>query len=368
MSLELEKAYRQYWQDLQALESQDFTFSELTYQEKQQKEMALLQKAKAPLPPDLQLRLELEVHGFGALTPHLADETITEILVNEFDTIWIERNGNLLSVADHFICQESYQRVIDRICEDAKAYIDLEKPQIDGKFREFRLCLVGPGITTNKYYLSLRRHPKNPWSLAKLLQSGWCSGHHADLLQKIIQEKHSILVVGGTGCGKTSLLNALLSEISESDRAILIEDTVELNQPNSASIRLVTRSSVQDGLSEITQTDLLKKSLRLRPDRLVMGEIRGNEAKDFLLMLSTGHHGSMGTLHANDPQQALGRLEMLVQMGAPQWSLATIRRLIFLSLQYIVVTGKCSDGRRKLKGIYRLQALEEMGFLLEQQD
>lgn len=365
MITDLETAYQKYWLGLHALESQDFTFSELSQQEKKQKEMAVLKNIQSQLPEYLQTRLELEIHGFGALTIHLQDETITEILVNQYDTIWVEKNGRLHSVAEHFICHNSYLRIVERICEEAKAYIDLERPQIDGKFRDFRLCLVGPGITANNYYLSLRRHPQNPWSLEKLRHTGWCDANDLDHLKKIVHEHQNILVIGGTGSGKTSLLNALLIETSAHERSILIEDTMELNQPNAASIRLLTRTSVRDGLSEITQTELLKKSLRLRPDRLVMGEIRGDEAKDFLLLLSTGHRGSMGTLHANDPQQALGRLEMLVQMGAPQWSLTTIRRLIFLSLQYIVVTGRCSDGQRKLNGVYRLQALEEMGFLLE---
>lgn len=364
----LQKAYQEYWLCLQKIESQNFTFSELTLQERRENEEQILKELKNKLDPSLHHRLDLEILSFGPLTNLLDDEDIAEILVNGINSIWVEKQGQLHQVTDAFMNIESYKRIVERLCDECKVHLNLEQPQADGKFRDFRFSIVGPGMTEQMFYFSLRRHPKSPWSLDLFTEKQWASASEIQRLRQLVHQRSNFLIVGGTGCGKTSLLNALLKETSATDRAILIEDTLELAQPNAASIRLLTRNKIQNGLEEITQTDLIKKSLRLRPDRLVMGEIRGSEAKDFLLMLSTGHHGCMGTLHANDPQQALSRIEMLVQMGAPQWSLTTIRRLIFLSLQFIVVVEKTAEGLRKLKGIYRIQSLEEMGFLIEKWD
>ena len=184
-------------------------------------------------------------------------------------------------------------------------------------------------------------------------------------LKKIIQLQKNFLVIGSTGEGKTTVVNALLSETDSYERSLIIEDTQEIQLPNSLSIRLLTRDETQNGLCSVDQGQLVKRALRLRPDRLVMGEIRGNEAKDFIMALSTGHRGSFGTLHAKDPQQALLRLEMLIQMGAPHWKLSAIRRLLSLSLDLIIATKKDSSGQRKLEGIYRINSLEENGFLIE---
>ncbi|RYZ78974.1 MAG: CpaF family protein, partial [Proteobacteria bacterium] len=163
----------------------------------------------------------------------------------------------------------------------------------------------------------------------------------------------------------TSLINALLQTIPSNERAVVIEDTPEIELPNTSSMKLITREDPQGILKSIDQGQLLKHSLRLRPDRIVMGEIRGGEAKDLLMALATGHGGSFGTLHASDARQALIRLEMLIQMGAPQWNLPAVRRLIHLSLDYILVVEKNAEGKRQFQGIYKICSLEENGFLIE---
>ena len=173
--------------------------------------------------------------------------------------------------------------------------------------------------------------------------------------------------MGGTSSGKTSFLQSLLQEFSKNERAVIIEDTQELNLPNSACCSLLTRQDPSGCVRDITMDDLLKRALRLRPDRLVIGEIRGPEAKSLLMALATGHDGSFGSMHARTASEALLRLEMLIQMGAPQWNLKSIRHLIAMTLQNIFVVEKL-NGKRQLQGIYQISSLEENGIILQKLD
>ncbi len=313
-------------------------------------------------------RLDQEFTSWGPLTALLNDEDITEILVNNESTIWFEKGGKLHKHPDHFLSTLSFGNILDRICHESNTHITKERPCADGQFKSFRFSLIGADLTLSAPQFTLRRHPKNPWTLFRLEKQGWCNSQQSQILQTIMIQRQNFMVVGGTGSGKTSVLNSLLNLTAPNERNLIIEDTPELSLPNEASLRLVTRDDPQGILPSIDQTQLVKRSLRLRPDRIIMGEIRGPEAKDFLQALATGHSGSFGTLHAQDAHQALIRLEMLIQMGAPQWSLHAIRRLIHMSLQYIIVTGKCLDGSRKLQGIFRICSLEENGFLVESVD
>ena len=197
-----------------------------------------------------------------------------------------------------------------------------------------------------------------------LESAGWAQAPRIQMLRDLIVKQKNILFIGPTGSGKTTVLGACLRELQENERAVIIEDTDELARPNSSSAKLLTRPAQSAALPEVTLTDLVRQSLRMRPQRLVMGEVRGAEAKDLLLALATGHSGSLGTVHAADPRQALLRLEMLVQLGAPQWNVQAIRQLIQLSVDYLVVCGN-ADGKRRLDGIYKVAALESFGFLLE---
>lgn len=314
---------------------------------------------------EIKNRLDQEFKAWGPLTTLLDDEEITEILVNNESSIWIEKNGKLQKHDDRFLSKLSYENILDRICHESNTHITKERPCADGQFQSFRFSLIGADLTLSTAQFTLRRHPKNPWTLKKLEQNGWCNSESAKRLQEILLTRQNFMVVGGTGSGKTSVLNSFLNLTEPNERNLIIEDTPELCLPNEASLRLVTREDPQGILPSIDQTQLVKRTLRLRPDRIIMGEIRGPEAKDFLQALATGHSGSFGTLHAQDAHQAMIRLEMLIQMGAPQWSLQAIRRLIQMSLQYIIVTGKSSEGQRRLQGIYRICSLEENGFLLE---
>lgn len=316
-------------------------------------------------PPEFLLRIRREFFSFGPLEEAMEDETITEILVNGPESIWVERQGKLQLLDDRFLSPITFRNFLERICQKTQKQLTVEHPSVDTDFEQFRLAMIGKEITGGAAHLTMRRHPKNPWNFTKLIEAGWCDQQQFLQIKEMIETHKSFLIVGSTGSGKTSILNSCLALMPENERVVVIEDTAEIALPNTASMRLLTREDPNGLLPKIGQSDLVKRALRLRPDRLAMGEIRFEEAKDFLMALSTGHSGGFGTLHASDPQQALIRLEMLVQMGAPQWNLSAIRRLIQLGLHYILITERVGSGKRRLAGLYRLGSLEDSGFLAE---
>ncbi|HRO66494.1 MAG TPA: ATPase, T2SS/T4P/T4SS family [Pseudobdellovibrionaceae bacterium] len=327
----------------------------------------LIQEGLGALAERERNRLRLEFDADGPLTPLLEMTGLTEILINGSSDIWFERNGRLERSDETFLSEPSYERIMEKICTEANALPTLEKPSANGKWKDFRLHAIRAPLARSSFVVSLRRHPDNPWTLQRLLEAGWCTDGEAELLRKILREKRNFLVIGATGSGKTSVLNALLGSLPAQERCAIIEDTDEISCPKGPSFKLLTREASSGGLAAVDQGELVRQCLRMRPDRLVMGEIRGGEAKDFLMALSTGHQGSFGTLHADDPGQALLRMEMLIQMGAPHWNLIAIRKLIRLGLHSVVVTGKNENGERRLRGIHRLVSLEDSGFLLEQE-
>lgn len=326
---------------------------------------SLIDSHSKGLQVSLQSRLRDEFQGMGPIAPLMQDESVTEIIVNSVTDIWFEKNGKLLRLEDRFASELTFQNFIERICQEAKVQISVERPYCDGLYKDFRLHLISGHLTRNSQVLTLRRQSRSPWTLSKLLDAGWCQPQGAGILRDWICNRRNFLVVGETGSGKTSVLNACLQELPENDRVVILEDTPELKPPNPASVRLLTRIDSHGLLPAVDLTELVRQSLRMRPDRLVVGEVRGGEAKDLLLALSTGHQGSLGTLHASSASQALMRLEMLVQLGAPHWSLQTIRRLLGLSLNGIVVVGRSPWGERKLKALYELSGVEDTGILLD---
>lgn len=310
-------------------------------------------------------RLRAEFFGWGPLENLVTDPEICEIMVNGPESIWFEKKGQLQKYQDSFLSAVTYRNIFDLIAQTAQVHPTAEFPIVDGQTGPFRLNMVRSELHPGGDILSLRRHPENPWTLNQLLQSQWCTESEKTLIQSWIHEGKNFLVIGPTSSGKTSVLNACLCETASSERSVILEDSSEIKIPNDVSLKLLTRKDSQGLLSEVTLMDLLKTALRLRPDRLVIGEMRGAEAKDFLMALSSGHRGSLGTLHAEEPAQALLRLEMLVQLGAPQWNLTAIRRLIHMSLDGILVTGRDTQGHRKFKGLYALASLEDSGFTLD---
>lgn len=317
--------------------------------------------------PEIRLRIDEELNGFGPIKSLLDDENVTEILINSHHSIFYEKKGQLFSFSDQFFSESSYIAFLDRLTQKCQTFMNREKPFTECQWGNLRITTIFSEIARGHHLISIRKQPQNRWTLPQFLQNSWCSEEQMRLIQNIVQSKKNFLVVGGTGSGKTSFLQAALQSLPELERIVMIEDTQELHPPNAASVSLLTRQDPSRSVSDITMDDLLKRALRLRPDRLVIGEIRGPEAKSLLMAMATGHDGSFGSLHARTASEALLRLEMLIQMGAPQWTLQSIRQLMAMTIQTIFVLEK-KDGVRKLEGIYQVISLEENGLILNRED
>lgn len=325
----------------------------------------IIRRVCAPVNPDSLSRMEDDFFRAGPLEALLNNRHITEIIVNGPRSIWFEKEGRLSRHEDHFLSELNYRNFIARMSREAGIQASLDCPFGDGQWRGSRVHLALPPASGREAVISIRRHPKTAWTFDRLKDLQWAPNSAMETIEHLIGERANFLIVGGTGSGKTSVLGACLSKLSENERVLLIEDVDELPIPNEISSKLLTRRDFNGVLKEIDQSELVRQALRMRPDRIVMGEIRGGEAKDLLMAFATGHSGCMGTLHADSARQALLRLEMLIQIGAPQWSLQTVRTLIRLSIHAIVVVSRADDGSRKLSGIHRLVSLEDSGFLLE---
>ena len=324
------------------------------------------EKLKELVPSQYYSRLSAELFSLGPIEKLTENKNISEIIINGKNHIFYEKKGELFFLEDTFLSDLTFHNCIHKILEEAGILINLKKPFADGSWRGWRIHITSHPIVNVDFHLSLRKHPDSPWTFSKLKDQGWAPEQAIQTIQKVLQEKNNLLIVGPTSSGKTSVLNACLQALPEKERIISIEDSSELILPNSFSTKLFTRtnSNSPETLLNIDQSELVRQSLRMRPDRIIMGEARGPEAKDLLMALATGHRGSLGTIHATNHTQALWRLEMLVQMGAPSWNTHTIRQMIKLSIECLIVLGHYR-GERKLMGIHKLTGLEQTGFLFE---
>ena len=308
-------------------------------------------------------RIFSEFSDFGPLNSLLSDPEINEIIINGKDHIFYEKQGCMDVLADAFLSQITFYHIVEKISSEAGITVNVKKPYSEGRWRDFRVFVLRSPLVTTDFQLCMRKQSKQLWTFERLGDL-WAPPEAFEILREFVQDKKNFLIVGPTSCGKTSALNACLQEIKPFERVISIEDTDEIVLSNAVSTKLLTQKSAESLGLLVNQQDLVQQSLRLRPDRIVMGEVRGAEAKDLLLALATGHQGSIGTLHAKDHKQALWKLETLAQMGAAQWQSSTVQRLIFSSLQALVVLEK-RDSVRRLKGLYKITALESSGFLFE---
>ena len=309
-------------------------------------------------------RLEEEFLGSGPLHSLIDDPEITEIIIDGKDLIFFEKQGLLKKHEDQFLSHFTFENFIHKIAGfKGEALPRLDRPFADMKWRDFRVHIITSPLTERSHHITLRKHPRESWTFEKLKEKNWAPIEAIELLKKLIKKKQNILIAGPTSSGKTSVLNACLSPILPNERVISIEDADELNLSNPFSVKLLTRLSTPH-LQPIDQSILVQQSLRMRPDRIVMGEVRGPEAGDLMMALATGHQGSMGTLHACHHKQALIRLEFLISSGKPSWNFQAIRQLILLGIHIVVVLNR-DNMKRRLKGIYQITGLEETGFLFD---
>ena len=357
LSLEFEKVLKLFQTRL----SENLDFEEKGNEKKEEDLKKIIKQVSRK---DNQKRILSEFSGYGPLASVLKDEAISEILINGPKNIFFEKKGRLLKLEDHFLSSLTFNNMVEKVSSQAGLSLNLKRPFDEGKWGPFRIHILRPPLVKEDFHLALRRQIFSHFTLKKLEELDWAPPEAFQILKRIIDDKKNFLIVGSTSSGKTSALNACLNECDEFERVICLEDTDEITLPNKVSAKLLTLKNPEQGGDFISLQTLTKQSLRLRPDRIVMGEVRGEEAKDLILALSSGHKGSIGTLHATDHKQALWRLETLIQMGAPQWQSFTVKQLIFSSLQVILVLEK-KEGIRVLKGIYQISSLESSGFLFE---
>ena len=300
-----------------------------------------------------------ELFGLGPLEPLLADSTISDILVNTHDTIYIERRGKLEKSNVLFKDDEHLMRVIERIVSQVGRRIDESSPMVDARLQDgSRVNAIIPPLAIDGPVLSIRRFGSDPLKMSMLIEYKALTKDIADMLQMVVTARLNVLISGGTGAGKTTLLNALSAYIPENERIVTIEDSAELQLQQPHVVRLETRPPNIEGRGEVSQRDLVRNSLRMRPDRIVIGEVRGGEAIDMLQAMNTGHDGSLTTIHANTPRDALARLETMIQMTGMRLSDRAMRQQIASALNLVVQVARMSDGSRRVTSISEITGME----------
>ncbi len=295
------------------------------------------------------------VLGLGPLEPLLADPTITEIMVNDPDTIFIERRGRIERVGVTFRDESHLRHVIDRIVAPIGRRIDESSPLVDARLPDgSRVNAIIPPLALGGPALTVRKFSSEPFTLERLVELGTLNRAMAQFLLRAVRERRSIIISGGTGAGKTSTLNALGRCIPAGERLITIEDSAELQLGHPHLVSLESKPPNIEGQGEITIRTLVRNALRMRPDRIIVGEVRGGEAFDMLQAMNTGHRGSLTTLHANSPRDALVRLESMVLMAGFDMPISAIRRMIAGALQIIVQQDRLADGRRVITAVTRM--------------
>jgi len=300
-----------------------------------------------------------ELFGLGPLEPLLADPTVCDILVNSHGKIYVERRGKLEVTDVAFKDDEHLMRVIERIVSSVGRRIDESSPMVDARLRDgSRVNAIIPPLSLDGPVLSIRRFGAEPLRMDMLIENKALTRDIADMLQMCVNARLNVLISGGTGAGKTTLLNALSAYIPEDERIVTIEDSAELQLQQPHVVRLETRPPNIEGKGEVTQRDLVRNSLRMRPDRIVIGEVRGGEAIDMLQAMNTGHDGSLTTLHANTPRDALARLETMIQMTGMRLSDRAMRQQIAAALDLVIQVARLSDGTRRLTSISEITGME----------
>jgi pilus assembly protein CpaF len=300
-----------------------------------------------------------DIFGYGPLERLLADPSISEVMVNGASEIWIERNGRLSQTPLHFADESHLRRIITKMVGQIGRRIDESSPMVDARLPDgSRVNAIIPPLSLSGALLTIRKFARNRFDLGELIQIGTISAPAADFLQRCIEADLNMLVSGGTGTGKTTMLNALSGAIPDRDRIVTIEDAAELQLAQQHVLRLEARPKNIEGEGEITIRDLVRNALRMRPDRIIVGEVRGAEALDMLQAMNTGHEGSLSTVHANSPRDALSRIETMVLMAGYDLPLRAIRQHASSALDLIVQIDRLDDGSRRVTAISEVQRME----------
>jgi pilus assembly protein CpaF len=308
-----------------------------------------------------------EVLGLGPLEPLLADPSVSDILVNSFRNVYVERYGKLERVPVQFRDERHLMRIIDKIVSRIGRRVDETQPWVDARLEDgsrvnviIRPCAIdGPTV-------SIRKFSRDPLTLDRLIEIGTLTTSALDFLRGLVEARLNILISGGTGSGKTTMLNALSGYIDPTQRIVTIEDAAELQLIQDHVVRLETRPSSPEGAPAVSQRDLVRNALRMRPDRIIIGEVRGAESFDMLQAMNTGHDGSMTTIHANTARDALSRLEQMVAMMGGDLPLSAVRRQIASGIDIVLQLARLSDGRRRILSITELTGME--GDVISMQD
>ncbi|KXS37902.1 MAG: pilus assembly protein CpaF [Halomonadaceae bacterium T82-2] len=303
--------------------------------------------------------LQDEVLGLGPLEALLADRTVSDILVNGTAPIFVERHGKLEQTQLRFASDRHLMSIIDRIVSSVGRRIDESSPMVDARLKDgSRVNAIIPPLAIDGPMLSIRRFAVDNLTAANLVEIGTLSETEARLLEAIVKSRLNVLVSGGTGAGKTTMLNVLSSFIPHRERIVTIEDSAELQLQQPHVVRLETRPPNIEGRGEVSQRDLVRNSLRMRPDRIIIGEVRGGETLDMLQAMNTGHDGSLTTIHANTPRDALTRIESMVAMSGVSLPMRPLRAQIASAIDVVLQVERQEDGRRRLVSVQEINGQE----------
>lgn len=304
-------------------------------------------------------QIEDEIMGLGPLEALLADPSISDILVNSADSVFVEREGKLLRTDVSFNNDNHLLNIIDRIVSSVGRRIDESSPMVDARLKDgSRVNAIIPPLALDGPSISIRRFAIDRLTMDNLIELGSMPKELASVFEGIVRARLNILISGGTGSGKTTLLNILSGFIPKDERIVTIEDSAELQLQQPHTVRLETRPANIEGKGEVNQRDLVKNSLRMRPDRIVIGEVRGGEALDMLQAMNTGHDGSLTTIHANNPRDALGRIENMVSMSGINFPIKTLRAQIASAINVVAQIERMEDGRRRLTSLQEINGME----------
>jgi pilus assembly protein CpaF len=329
---------------------------------KQQLEEVYVQ-SKVNLPGDLRQQIFQEIidelTGFGPLQPLLEDSDVTEVMVNGPKKVYIEKAGKLIKTPITFDDDDHVMRIIDRIILPLGRRVDADSPTVDARLPDgSRVNAVIRPVSIDGPSITIRKFKKDKLSIQQLIEYGSLNANMAEFVRACVIARLNIVISGGTGSGKTTLLNALSGYIPEEERIVTIEDAAELQLQQDHVMRMETKVANVDGTGAVTIRDLVRNSLRMRPDRIVVGECRGGEALDMLQAMNTGHDGSLTTLHANTPRDALSRLETMVLMAGMDLPLKVVRQQISSAVDLIIQQTRLKDGARKITAITEVVGME----------